>query len=60
MEKIDADIEAEAAKGKTQEAIKEDAASPDASESKEAEPAEEVKEDEEENAKKSKSDKKDK
>ena len=59
MEKIDADIEAEAAKGKTQEAIKEDVAPPDASESKEAEPAEEVKEDEEENSKKSKSDKKD-
>lgn len=60
MEKIDADIEAEAAKGKTQEATKEDVAPPDASESKEAEPAEEVKEDEEENSKKSKSDKKDK
>jgi len=60
MEKIDADIEAEAAKGKTQEASKEDVAPPDASESKEAEPAEEVKEDEEENSKKSKSDKKDK
>jgi len=60
MEKIDADIEAEAAKGKTQEAIKEDVASPDASESKEAEPTEEVKEDEEENSKKSKSDKKEK
>lgn len=60
MEKIDADIEAEAAKGKTQEAIKEDVAPPDASESKEAEPAEEVKEDEEKNSKKSKSDKKDK
>ena len=60
MEKIDADIEADAAKGKTQEGTKEDVAPPDASESKEAEPAEEVKEDKEENSKKSKSDKKDK
>ena len=59
MEKIDADIEAEAAKGKTQEAIKEGAAPLDASETKEAEPAAEIKEDEEENTKKSKSDKKD-
>jgi len=35
MEKIDADIEAEATKGKTQEVIKEDAVSPDASEAEE-------------------------
>ena len=36
IEKIDADIEAEAARGKTQEVKKEDAPGPDASETEEA------------------------